>query len=80
MKLYVGNLSLETTEPQLRESFEKFGEVTSLNIVMDKESGKSRGFAFVEMSSDEDAQKAITGLDGEDLAGSLLKVNEARKK
>ncbi len=80
MKLYVGNLSLETTEPQLRESFEKFGEVTSLNIVMDKESGKSRGFAFVEMSSDEHAQKAITGLDGEDLAGSLLKVNEARKK
>jgi RNA recognition motif-containing protein len=79
MKIYVGNLNHETTEPQLRESFEKFGEVTSLNIVMDKESGKPRGFAFVEMPSDEHAQKAITDLHGKDLAGNLLKVNEAHK-
>jgi RNA recognition motif-containing protein len=80
MKIYVGNLNHETTEPQLRESFEKFGEVTSLNIVMDKASGKPRGFGFVEMSSEEHAQSAISSLNGQDLAGSLLKVNEAFRK
>jgi RNA recognition motif-containing protein len=80
MKIYVGNLSKETTEPQIRESFEKYGEVTSLNIVLDKESGKSRGFAFVEMSSDEQAGEAITGMNGKDLYGNLLKVNEANRR
>lgn len=79
MKIYVGNLAQETTEPQLRSSFEEFGAVTSANIVMDKESGKPRGFAFVEMTSDEHAQKAITGLHGKELAGNALKVNEAKK-
>ena len=79
MKIYVGNLNLETTEPQLRESFEKFGEVSSLAIVKDKDSGQSRGFAFVEMASDEHAQQAITGLHGQDLTGNLLKVSEARR-
>jgi RNA recognition motif-containing protein len=80
MKIYVGNLSKETTEPQLRETFEKFGEVTSANIVMDKESGKSRGFGFVEMASTEHGQKAITEMDSKDLAGNPLKVNEAKKR
>jgi hypothetical protein len=80
MKIYVGNLSPETTESQLRESFVKFGEVASLAIVTDKESGKSRGFAFVEMSSEEHAQAAIAGLHGQDMGGSLLKVNEAKKR
>ncbi|MDH3892347.1 MAG: RNA-binding protein [candidate division Zixibacteria bacterium] len=78
MKIYVGNLAHETTEPQLRESFEAFGTVDSTSIVMDKDSGKSKGFAFVEMSSDDHAQKAITGLHGKDLAGNPLKVNAAR--
>lgn len=80
MKIYVGNLNHETTEPQLRESFEKFGTVSTLDIVMDKENNKPRGFAFVEMSSAEEAQKAITGLHGQTLAGNQLKVNEANKK
>jgi RNA recognition motif-containing protein len=80
MKIYVGNLPHETTEPQIREAFEKFGEVTSLNIVKDKDTGKPKGFAFVEMSSDENAQKAIIGLHGKELAGNLLKVDEAKRK
>jgi RNA recognition motif-containing protein len=80
MKIYVGNLSPETTEVQLRESFVKFGEVASLSIVTDRESGKSRGFAFVEMSSDEHAKAAISSLHGQNLGGSVLKVNEAKKK
>lgn len=79
MKIYVGNLNHETTEPQIRESFEKYGEVTSLNLVKDKESGKPRGFAFVEMSSKEHAETAITKLNGEDLGGNLLKVNAAKE-
>lgn len=80
MKIYVGNLNHETTEPQLRESFEKFGEVSSLDIVKDKDSGKPKGFAFVEMSSDENAQKAISGLNETDLTGNLLKVSKARSR
>lgn len=79
MKIYVGNLSLETTESQLRDSFVKFGEVASLSLVTDKLTGKSRGFAFVEMASSEHAQAAIAGLHDQNLDGSLLKVNEARK-
>lgn len=80
MKIYIGNLNHETTEPQLRESFEAFGEVSSLDIILNKASGKPRGFAFAEMPSDEHAQKAITNLDGKDLAGNLLKVSEAINK
>ncbi|PKK82599.1 MAG: RNA-binding protein [candidate division Zixibacteria bacterium HGW-Zixibacteria-1] len=79
MKIYVGNLSRETSESQLRESFVRFGEIASLNIVTDKESGKSRGFAFVEMSSDEHAQAAIDSLHGKELGGSLMRVNEAKR-
>ncbi len=80
MKIYVGNLAQETTAPQLRESFEKFGPVASLNIVMDKITGKPRGFAFVEMPTDEQAMKAIAELHGTALAGSLMRVNEAKAK
>jgi len=80
MKIYVGNLSHEATEPQLRESFEKFGEVSSLNIVKDKDSGKPRGFAFVEMLSDESAQNAISGLNDTELDGKQLKVSRAQTK
>ena len=80
MKIYVGNLNHETTEPQIRETFEKFGEVTSLNLVKDKENGKSKGFAFVEMSSNEHGEKAISDLNGEDLGGNLLKVNAAKEQ
>jgi RNA recognition motif-containing protein len=79
MKIYVGNLNQETTEPQIRESFEKFGEVTSLNLITDKESGKPKGFAFVEMSSNEHAEKAITGLNGHEMAGNPWKVNVAKE-
>jgi RNA recognition motif-containing protein len=78
MKIYVGNLNHETTEPQIRESFEKYGEVTSLNLVKDKESGKPKGFAFVEMSSKEHGEKAISGLNGVDVGGNLLKVDVAK--
>lgn len=77
MKIYVGNLNQETTEPQIRESFEKFGPVNSLNIITDKISGKPKGFAFIEMDSDEHATKAISGLNGIELAGNTIKVNEA---
>ena len=80
MKIYVGNLSDQTTEPQLRESFEKFGEISSLNIIMDRETGRPRGFAFVEMPSDDQAKKAIADLHGKSLEGNMLRVNEAKKR
>ena len=79
MKIYVGNLNHETTEPQIRESFEKYGEVTSLHLIKDIESGKSKGFAFIEMSSQENAEKAIAGLNGEDVGGKLIRVNVAKE-
>ncbi len=80
VKIYVGNLSHETTEAQLREAFVKYGDVASLAIVIDKENGKSRGFGFIEMHSDQHANAAITGLNGKELGGKPLKVNEATKK
>lgn len=79
MKIYVGNLAQETTEPQLRESFAAFGETSSVSIVLDKESGKPRGFGFVEMASAEEGQKAIAGLHGKELSGNQLKVSEAKR-
>ena len=80
MKIYVGNIATETTEPELRKSFEEYGEVTSLAMIMDKDTGQPRGFAFVEMTANEDAQKAIAELNGKELAGNALKVNEAHNK
>jgi cold-inducible RNA-binding protein len=78
--LFVGNLSFQTTEGELMALFSQFGQVTRANVVMDRETGRARGFAFVEMPNDEEAAKAIAGLDGKSLGGRNLKVNEARPK
>ena len=80
MNIYVGNLSFDATEDQLRQAFEGFGEVTSVNIITDKFSGKPRGFGFVEMSSRDEAMAAISGLNGRDMAGRTLNVNEAKAR
>ncbi len=80
MNIYVGNLSREVTEEELRQEFAAFGEVTSVNIIKDKYSGQSRGFAFVEMSSKSEAEAAITGLKGKTLNERTLDVNEARPR
>ncbi|MDF1562277.1 MAG: RNA-binding protein [Deltaproteobacteria bacterium] len=80
-RLYVGNLSYNTTEEGLRDAFGADGRnVVEASIVMDRDTGRSRGFGFVEMGSDEDAQAAIDALDGADLDGRNLKVNEARER
>ncbi len=80
MNIYVGNLAREATEDDLRQAFETFGQVTSAKIITDKFTGASRGFGFVEMPSSPEAQSAINGLDGTDLKGQPLKVNEARPR
>jgi RNA recognition motif-containing protein len=80
MNIYVGNLSFETTEDQLRQMFGNFGEVVSASIIADKFSGESRGFGFVEMAVNTEAAAAITGLNGQDLNGRALNVNEARPR
>jgi RNA recognition motif-containing protein len=77
-KLYVGNLSFNTTEQDLEEKFGEHGTVESANIIEDRETGRSRGFGFVEMSNDSEAQAAIEALDGQDMDGRNLKVNEAK--
>ncbi len=77
-KLYVGGLPYSTTDAELNELFSKYGAVTSATVLMDKFSGKSRGFGFVEMSDDAEAQKAIESLDGTDFGGRKIVVNEAR--
>jgi len=78
--LFVGNMSFQTTESELRSMFEPFGQVTRVHIAMDRETGRARGFAFVEMPNDAEAAKAIAGLDGKEVGGRNLKVNEARPK
>ena len=80
MKLYVGNLSFDTTTQDLETLFGESGTVTSANIVDDRETGRSRGFAFVEMSSTEEGKAAITALDGKEYGGRNLKVNEAKPR
>ncbi len=80
MNIYVGNLPREATEDDLRQAFEAFGQVSSAKIITDKFTGDSRGFGFVEMSNSTEAQAALTGLDGKDLKGRTLKVNEARPR
>jgi cold-inducible RNA-binding protein len=79
-KLYVGNLSFSTTEGDLRRLFESCGSVTSCSMIIDKFTGKSRGFAFVEMSSSAEAAKAISELHGKDCDGRPLTVNEAKPR
>ncbi len=80
MNIYIGNLSFETTEDQLRNAFEEFGEVSNVNIIKDRDTGRSRGFAFVEMSDDDAATAAINGLNGTELNERALNVNEARPR
>jgi cold-inducible RNA-binding protein len=80
MNIYIGNLSRETTEDELRQAFEAFGQVTSVNIIKDRYSGESRGFAFVEMATKSEAQAAINGLNGTTLGERTLSVNEARPR
>ncbi len=80
MNIYVGNLAHNVTEDDLREAFSAFGQVASAAIIKDKFSGESRGFGFVEMPDDSEAQSAIEGLNGKDLKGGTLKVNEARPR
>ncbi len=79
-KLYVGGLSYSTTEAGLRDAFAKAGAVTSASVIIDKMSGRSKGFGFVEMETEEAAQAAINMFNGQDLDGRTLTVNEARPK
>jgi cold-inducible RNA-binding protein len=80
MKLYVGNLSFETTENDLQDLFEPHGEVSEVKLMMDRLTGRSRGFAFVTMRDDAQASAAIAALNGKDLNGRGLTVNEARPR
>jgi len=80
MNIYVGNLSFEVKEDDLRQAFEAHGKVESATIIMDKFSGESRGFGFVEMASKDEATAAIAEMNGKDLKGRALNVNEARPK
>ena len=79
-KLYVGNLNYQTQEFDLRDQFAQYGEVVSANIVTDRDTGRSRGFGFVEMSNDDEAQSAQNALDGQELDGRQLKINEAKPR
>jgi RNA recognition motif-containing protein len=78
--LFVGNLSFQTTESDLRALFEPFGQIGRVHMAMDRETGRARGFGFVEMTNDEEAKKAIAALDGKEVGGRNVKVNEARPK
>ena len=80
MNIYVGNLSPEVTEEDLKEAFEAFGQVESVNLIKDKFSGTSRGFGFVEMPAKAEGQAAIDDLNGKELKGQALNVNEARPR
>ena len=80
MKLYVGNLAFETTENDLQDLFEKHGAVNEVHLMMDKMTGKSRGFAFVTMNDDEQAKSAMSATNGHELNGRALNVNEARPR
>ena len=78
--VFVGNMSFQTTESELRSIFEPFGELTRVNVVTDRDTGQARGFGFVEMPNDDEATKAIAGLNGKEVGGRALNVNEARPK
>jgi cold-inducible RNA-binding protein len=78
--IFVGNLSFSTNEDELRQLFEPFGQVDRVSIMTDRDTGRSRGFGFVEMASNEDGEKAITSLNGSQIGGRTLNVNEARPK
>jgi cold-inducible RNA-binding protein len=78
--IFVGNLSFNTNEDELRQIFESYGQVDRVSIMTDRDTGRSRGFGFVEMSSNEDGEKAITALNGSQVGGRTINVNEARPK
>ena len=80
MKIYIGNLSFDATEEKLRQAFETYGEVSEVNMITDRDTGRPRGFAFVEMSDQSEATAAIAGLNDQELDGRTLKVNEARQR
>lgn len=80
MNIYVGNLHYEIDEVQLKEIFEEYGEVTSSKIIMDRETGRSKGFGFIEMSKDEEANAAMGELNDAELKGRNMRVNEARER
>lgn len=80
MNIYVGNLSYGMTEDELRDAFSAYGDVSSVKILMDRETGRSRGFAFVEMPNKSEGESAIAQLNGKDLGGRTLRVNEARPR
>jgi len=80
MNIYVGNLSRDVTEDDLRQAFEAFGEVSTINIIKDRFSGESRGFGFVEMPSKTEAEAAIEAMNEQDMKGRAINVNEARPK
>ncbi|HEV3511713.1 MAG TPA: RNA-binding protein [Candidatus Sulfotelmatobacter sp.] len=78
--IFVGNLSFNTNEDELRQLFESYGQVDRVSIMTDRDTGRSRGFGFVEMASNEDGEKAIAGLNGSQVGGRTINVNEARPK
>jgi RNA recognition motif-containing protein len=80
MNIYVGNLSYGMSEDELRDAFGAFGEVSTVKILMDRETGRSRGFAFVEMPNKSEAEMAIAQLNGKDVGGRALRINEARPR
>jgi RNA recognition motif-containing protein len=80
MKIYVGNMSFDSSEAELRKAFEAHGTVDSVTIIMDRDTGRPKGFGFVEMSNDAEAKKAIESLNGKDFMGRTLNVNEARPR
>jgi len=80
MNIYVGNLNFNLGEDELKELFEKYGEVTSVKVITDKYSGRSKGFGFVEMADDGAANQAIEELNGKDVGGRNVKVNQARER
>lgn len=80
MNIYVGNLAYDTTEDVLRQAFESYGEVSSVNIISDRDSGKPKGFGFVEMPDQDAAKSAIDGLNDQELNGRNMNVNEARPR
>ena len=80
MNIYVGNLTFDVSEDDLREAFKQFGEISEVRLIMDKYSGKSKGFGFVEMPSKAEAEKAIEEMNGKEFMGRALNVNEAKPK
>ena len=80
MKIYVGNLSWTADENELRDAFAAHGEVTSVQVITDRETGRSRGFAFVEMANDAEAKEAISAVDNKEIGGRQVKVNEAKPR